>query len=125
MALSYYLANALLDHVGLNTAYTSPTTVYVALFTVMPTASGGGTEVVGGSYARQAVTMSAGAAGVSSNAAPLSFTAMPAGTVVGAGLYDALTVGNLLYYGPFVTSATISAGTDFDVPVGDVVAVMR
>ena len=125
MALSYYLADKLLDHVAINVAYTSPTTVYVALFTVMPTAAGGGTEVTGGSYARQAVTMGAGASGVSSNSVPLSFTSMPAATVVGACLFDALTTGNLLYYGPFGSSATIAAGTDFDVPVGDVVAVMR
>lgn len=45
-----------LDHMFGKTTYTAPVTHYIALFTLAPTSSGGGTEVTGGSYARVAVT---------------------------------------------------------------------
>lgn len=126
MALSTYLSDALLDHTLRNTAYTSPTTVYLALFTAMPGVDGtGGTEVAGGSYARQAVTFGASATGVSSSSASLTFSSMPAAVVVGAGLYDALTVGNMLHFGPWGSYSSITATTDFVIAVSDVVAVMR
>ena len=126
MALSNYLANELLDHVLLGATYTAPADAYLALFTVLPDADNvGGTEVAGGSYARQAVTFSAAASGVSMNSAYVAFTAMPAATVVGTALYDAVTAGNLLMYGPVSTATVVQATADFNVPVGDVVAVFR
>jgi hypothetical protein len=55
----------------------------------------GVTEVAGGSYARQAVTWTASAAGVRDNNAQLSIP-IPAGTTVVVGsVHDAATVGNL------------------------------
>ena len=51
-----FLENKIIDHMLRNQAYTPPTTVYVALFTTATTDAGGGTEVSGGAYARQAVT---------------------------------------------------------------------
>src|SRR4051812_46203991 len=51
-AMSDYLENHVGDHVLRDTAYSKPTTIYVALFTAAPSDSGGGTEVSGGSYAR-------------------------------------------------------------------------
>jgi hypothetical protein len=126
MALTNYLADNLLDHVLLGATYTAPADVYLALFTVLPAADGtGGTEVTGGSYARQSVAFSAAVNGVAMNSAYVGFTAMPAATVVGSGLYDASTAGNLLMYGPFSTATLVQATADFNVPVGDVVAVFR
>jgi hypothetical protein len=52
---SDYLEDKVLDHVFGGNAYTAPTTLYVALYTVAPTDTGGGTEVSGGAYARQSV----------------------------------------------------------------------
>ena len=43
--LSNYLENKLLDHILKNVSYTSPTTVYVGLFTSDPTDAGSGTEI--------------------------------------------------------------------------------
>jgi len=126
VALSTYLANKLLDHTVRNTAYTSPTTVYLALFTAMPAADGtGGTEVTGGSYARQAVTFNAASGGVSSSSGALTFSSMPAAVVVGAALYDAASAGNMLHFGAWGSYSSISATTDFVIAVADVVAVMR
>ena len=56
MAFTDYLENKLLAHTFSNTAYTSPSTVYVALYTVAPTDSSVGTEVTGGGYARQSAS---------------------------------------------------------------------
>ena len=50
--------------------------VYVALFTAAPSDAGGGTEVTGGSYARELAGLSeaTGSGGTTSNAAEIAFT---------------------------------------------------
>ena len=61
--LSNYLENKLLDHFLATTSYTAPSNVYVALMTVAEDDTGtAGTEVSGGSYARQTATFDAAAA---------------------------------------------------------------
>lgn len=125
MALSNYLADALLDHTLRNTAYTSPTTVYLALYSVATDADDAGTEVTGGSYARQAVTFGAAVDGVAISSGAVQFTGMPATDVVGSGVYDALSGGNLLHFAAFSLGLSVAAGSDFDVPLADIVAVMR
>lgn len=64
-SFSDYLENKVLDHVYRNVAYTAPTGTYLALYTVAPTDAGGGTEVTGGGYARQAITFGASSGGQS------------------------------------------------------------
>ena len=56
-AISNYLENALLNATLRNTTYTSPATVYAALFTTDPTDDGSGTECTGSGYARKAITL--------------------------------------------------------------------
>jgi len=105
LAVSNYLANALLNQVFRNTAYTRPTTVYVALYTSNPTAADTGTEVSGGDYARQAVTFGAPTSvngkQTITNSSIITFPAATAdwGTITHVGIRDAATGGNLLYYG--------------------------
>ena len=124
-ALTDYLADALRDHTLRNTAYTSPTTVYLALFTTATTEAGGGTEMTGGSYARQVITFDAGAiAGQADQAALVTFTDCPAATVVSAAVMDALTVGNMLYHGRFPTQRALVLGEDFSVAAGDLKILM-
>ena len=84
----------------LNTSLRSGT-YYLALFLTDPTASGTGTEVSGGGYARKIINFSApslvsGKEQVS-NSAPVDFGTLTAdlGTVAYWGIYDALTAGNL------------------------------
>jgi hypothetical protein len=108
-----YLEDAILNHVLRNTAYTSPTTIYVALFTTLPADDGtGGVEVSGGSYARQAVTFAAPSSGAVANSGAVTFPTATAswGTVLGMGLFDAVSGGNLLYFGALVTSKTVDSG---------------
>ena len=119
-AFSNYLENKILLHVLSNTAYTSPTTVYLGLHTADPTDAGTGTEVSGGSYARQsfASTISGNAA---SNTSAIEFPTATAswGTIGWVGVWDNSTGGNLLFHGALTASKTIASGDVFRVPAGD------
>lgn len=117
--LSDYLENKLLDHFLGTTTYTKPTTVYVALYTAAPNDAGGGTEVTGGSYARQTATFSAASSGATENSANIDFTNMPACTVVAIGVHDALTSGNLLVHGTLTANKSLDAGDTLRIATGD------
>lgn len=120
-ALTDYLENKLLDHVLRNVAYTPPTTVYVGLFTAAPGEAGGGTEVSGGGYARQAASFSAAANGQTSNSADITFPVATAdwGIITHCALFDAATAGNMLWYGTLLASKTIQTGDQFIIKVGN------
>ena len=123
--MSNYLENALINATLRNTSYTSPTTVYVALFTSDPTDAGTGTEVStsGTSYARQSATFGAPSSGASVTTADITFPTATAsfGTVGWIGIYDAATVGtgNLLYHTALDTSKTIDTGDIFKISTGN------
>jgi hypothetical protein len=125
---SDFLENELLDHVLGAAAYTAPATLYVALFTVAPSDAGGGTEVTGGSYARKSVTNNAtnfpaASGGSKSNGTLIEFAQSSAnwGTVVAAGIFDAATSGNLLYWATLTNSRTIFDGDTPQFQAGDIV----
>ena len=106
----------------LNTSLRSGT-YYLALFLTDPTASGTGTEVSGGGYARKIINFSApslvsGKEQVS-NSAPVDF-----GTVAYWGIYDALTAGNLLWYGSFTRSKNVLNGDAITVSAGAIVCTL-
>lgn len=101
---------------------------YVALFTVAPTETGGGTEVTGGSYARVAytnslanwagtqsagsTTASTGTSGTTSNNNAITFPAPTAnwGSVVGIALMTLATGGSMHWYGDLTTPKTVNNG---------------
>jgi hypothetical protein len=118
--ISNYLENALINATLRNTAYTSPTTVYVALYTTDPTDADTGTEVSGNGYARQSVTFSAPSDGATSNSAAVEFPQATGswGTVAYIGLLDASSGGNLLYHTPLDASKTIATGDVFRIAIG-------
>ena len=118
--MSNYLENALINVTLRNTAYTAPTTVYVALFTSDPTDAGSGTELSGSSYARKSATFGAPSNGASVTTADITFDQATGswGTVTYIGIYDALTTGNLLYQTPLTTSKTIDTGDIFKIASG-------
>jgi hypothetical protein len=122
MSMSDYLENALLNAVLRNTSYTSPSQVYIALFTSDPTDAGTGTEVTGGGYARQPITFNAPSNGQVTNAADILFPVATAswGTVTHIGIYDAASGGNLLFHGALTTSKTISTDDQIKIAAGDI-----
>jgi hypothetical protein len=115
-----YLENKLLDHVLNNASFTSPTTVYVGLFTAAPTDTTSGTEVSGGSYARQVLSVSTASEGVVTSDADINFPQATDnwGTIVALGIHDADTSGNLLMYTDLTTSKTIETGDILKVSTG-------
>ncbi len=124
--MSNYLKDALVKHACGITSFTMPATVYVALYTTATTDAGGGTEVTGGSYARQACAFTFGSAGsgAASNTAAETFPNMPACTVTHAALLDASTSGNMLFHGPLAASKVVPSGNDFVIAIGDVDVVL-
>ena len=97
-----------------------PTAWYLALYTVAPTDTGGGTEVSGTAYVRKAATFTVSGDTASNSAAVEWPTAGGSwGTVVAVGVFDALSGGNLIAYGALTTSKTIDTGDVFRIPAGD------
>ena len=123
---SNYLELELLDHILGNAAWTAPSSVYIALYTLAPDDTGGGTEVTGGSYTRATVTNNdtnfpAASGGAKSNGTAIAFTAATAnwGTVVAFGIFDALTGGNLLYWADLTANKVVNSGDNVQFDIGD------
>jgi hypothetical protein len=117
MHLSDYLENQLCDAVLGGGTWTRPTTVYVALFTAGPDDAGAGTEVSGGSYAREAVTNNAtnfpnASGGTKTNATEIEFATATAnwGNITGVGFFTESTGGNCLLAMQFATPRSILDG---------------
>ncbi len=119
--MSNYLENALINGTLRGTTYTAPTTTYLSLYTSDPTDADTGTEVTGGSYARQAITFASPSNGVSTNSAAIEFPQATAdwGIISYVGIRDAVTSGNLLYHTALDTSKTISNGDIFKITTGN------
>ena len=83
------------------TLFKNAGTYYLALFTAAPSETGGGTEVSGGAYARKAVTFGNPSSGTMKNSAAIEFATATSnwGTAVAWGLFDAVTGGDLVWYG--------------------------
>jgi hypothetical protein len=118
--MSNYLENALINATLRATTFTSPSVVYVGLYTADPTDAGSGTEVSGGAYARQSATFGAPSNGVSTTTADITFPQCTStwGTVSHIGILDALTTGNLLYHTALDASKTIETGDLFKIASG-------
>ena len=122
--LSNYLENKLLDHVLRNTSYNSPTTVYVGLYTSDPADDNSGTEVSGGSYARQILSVTTATAGLVTSSADVTFPQATAawGTISHIGLLDAVSSGNLLMHTPLTTSRAVEVGDVLKISTGSLTA---
>lgn len=109
-----YTENLVLNWVFTTNSATRPTAWYVALYTVAPGESGGGTECSGTSYARQSATFSVTgtAPTTASNSAAIEFPTAGGswGTIVAAAILDASTSGNMIAFADLTTSKTIDTG---------------
>ena len=118
---SNFLENALINATLRATTYTSPSAVYVSLYTTNPNEDDSGTEVSGGSYARTTATFDAPSNGVTQNSANITFPTATGswGTVTHFGIHDASTGGNLLYYSQLDTAKTIDNQDIFRIETGN------
>lgn len=122
-ALATAEANRLLDASLGVAAYTAPTgSMKVALATSTSTASAAGTEVTGGSYARQNVTFGSSSSGSTSNTAAVNFTNMPAATVTYVDIYDSNGTPRRAWYGALSASKTTASGDTLSFAIGALVA---
>ena len=121
MSFSNYLETELLDHVFAGNAYSAPAAVYVGLFTSNPDEDGSGTEVSGGSYARQSGSFTV-SGNTATTTAAIEFPTATAtwGTITHIGIYDASSAGNLLAYAALTASKAIASGDVFRIPTGDI-----
>ena len=121
MSFSNFLETELLDHVFAGNAYSAPAAVYVGLFTTNPDEDGSGTEVSGGSYARQAGSFTV-SGNTATTTAAIEFPTATAtwGTITHIGIYDASSAGNLLAYAALTASKAIASGDVFRIPTGDI-----
>ena len=131
MSFTDFLEDKVLNHVFGGNAYTAPTTIYVGLHTSASSDSAASTEVSGNAYARQTVafTVSGTNPTEADNDSAIEFPVATGswGTVSYAGIYDALTGGNLLAYAEltdptdFVTALpkTIETGDVFRISAGN------
>lgn len=126
-----FAENAFLNYVLRGVAMPTISGLYLALYTVTPTADAGtgGTEVTGGSYARQNVSRSTGAwkdpstatQGLSDNLADIVFPTATAnwGTITGVALMDAASGGNMWYFNDLTASKTVNINDVFKFLTGD------
>lgn len=114
-----YFENAIIDQ--MRNVAGPQVAVYVGLYTTATADDGSGTEVTGGSYARQLAGLSAASGGASSNAADITFPTATAnwGTVTHIALLDAVTAGNMLMHSSLDASKTVNDGDTFKINAGD------
>ncbi len=118
-------ANRLLDASFGVATYTAPTgAMKLALATVTGTNTTAGTEVTGGSYARQTITMGSASAGSSANTNAITYTNMPAATVTGVDIYDSNGTPRRAWAGALSASKTTGAGDPLSFAIGAVTASM-
>ena len=118
--LSDYAELKILDHCLGTVSWTMPAAVYLGLFTSDPGEATGGTEVSGGSYARQAVAFNAASGGATENTAEIAFPVATAawGTITHVTIFDALTGGNRIWHGVLAAEKIIGIDDQFKMAAG-------
>jgi hypothetical protein len=123
MGVGVVLANSVLDYVLRSGSIAG----YLSLHTAEPqplAATPNLHEATGSGYAREPLSptdWTAAAAGeiASDNAVTFPPAGASWGTITYVGLYDALTAGNLLWWGPLALPRSVGAGDTIAFPVGN------
>lgn len=125
---STYLQNKLLNWLKGTAMGSSPTALYVGLFTADPTDAGSLTNEVTTTIrtaGRVAATFgnisTSSGTGSMSNSAAVGFgsaAGVPSGAVTHFGIFDAVSAGNMLYSAALDTPRTITLGADVSFAIG-------
>lgn len=130
---STWLESQLLGHAFARIAYAMPAGLWVALYTTMPGAAGGGGELAATGYARVATTFGppAGTPPSAANVASIQWPAAPVdwGTIVACGIFDSPAAGNFLGGAGLVAasdptmpgSTPVGRGDAFRIPTGSLI----
>jgi len=123
-ALSDHAEKLILDWMMTAGTAARPSAWYVALYTAAPSDAGGGTELSGSGYAREAVAFAAATSGTgtTSNTGVVIFTADGGdwGSVTHMGIHDASSGGNLLWHGALAAAKTVADGDTLEFAVGNI-----
>lgn len=114
------IENQLLDALVGTSAYSMTAPAMLALMTANGNDGSPGTEVSGGSYARQTIAFDAASSGSISNNAVINFTGMPAATVVGIEIYDSAGSPKRLAYGALTANKTTASGDTLQFAIGSI-----
>jgi hypothetical protein len=128
--ISTYLENAIMDWLTKNTAMpTAPANLYINPLTTMPTAQDGTGLVEASGATRQAVAntsgwnarTTSGTARQATNASQIQWTNSSGSswTVLGIGIWDASTAGNLLGFVTLSANQTVGNGSVFTIAAGN------
>lgn len=114
-AFSNYLEGRIVEHFLRANNVASPTTVYLALFTSDPAEDGSGAEAAFTNYVRKAAAWTAlDASGQTKNTSSIAFdpngNSSASAVITHAAIFDAVTAGNMLIYGPLASSKTLQVG---------------
>lgn len=123
-ALTDTAENSTLAWLTGNTATAPVLPLKVALMRVIGDDATAGTEVTGGSYARQSAAFSVPSAGQSSNSALVRFDNMPdlgAPGVVAFEIWDSAGTPKRWWWAPLTTPRTYVAGDAAEFPAGELV----
>lgn len=103
------------------TTFTLPTTpMKLALNTATSSDASAGTEVTGGSYARQTIAFGTSAGSGVSNTGAVTFTNMPAATVTNVNIYDSNGTPRRAWWGDLTASKTTASGDTLSFAIGAV-----
>lgn len=110
----------ILDHVHGVADFDVTLPLQLALIDIEPTDEDPGTEVNGGTYARQDIVLTAADEdSLATNDADISFpTGLPAGDVDGFAIYDSAAVPLRIWQGPNTSPVTLEDGDGFEVLAG-------
>jgi len=124
--LALYAENKVLELLVGKTAFATPTT-YIGLFTGIPDEDGaGGTEASLGNYERKSTAgadWAAAAAGAITTANDLTFIEAAAaawGLIVGIGIWDAASAGNMIFWMPLDDNKQVDIGDTFRLEAGEI-----
>jgi threonine dehydratase len=115
------MENAILDHIHGVATLTIATPLKCRLMTANGTDSTLGTEVTGGTYTAQTIVLTSGSGGTASNTALLTYTLLPACTVVGVEIWDSSGTPKRVWYLPLASNKTYQAGDTHTFAAGAVV----
>ena len=126
-AMTTFLQNNLLNHVTQGITYTPPVGLWLGLFTTATDSSGGGTEVSGGAYVRRSIVLSPPAGGTTRNSTDVFFptATAPWNSLTYLGIFDAVSSGNMLFYGKFNNPSFINTGNTFAVEKDSILLLLK
>lgn len=120
-ALTATLDNKILDHNLLTASYTPTSPLKLRLMTANGSASSAGTEVTGGSYTAKTIAFNAASGGSAAHTADITFTGMPACTVVGLEIWDSAGTPVRQWWGALTTSKTLASGDSITFPAASII----